>query len=229
MPYKTLIKSFFILVFIASLVSNDIKYPQPLSLYNTLSTTKPREPLQISIINSSLYQENTHLKKLLKLQQDIKATTLSAQIIAFKPLSWSNTLIIDKGNKDNIASSSIALNENGIIGQIITTQSKTSLISLLNNPNTQIPCITAHTKIKGILTGTHTSTIFKALTTSKKPLHQEYLLTLFTKPKSLPIGRITSPQTRKSEYQVSPIATFDPTSPYILILESYEHPTTKQE
>ena len=64
-------------------------------------------------------KENTRLKKLLQLTDDLAACeTVPAKIVSFEPGNWFHTLMINKGSNQGIKVSDVVITESGLVGKI---------------------------------------------------------------------------------------------------------------
>ncbi|QJC33110.1 rod shape-determining protein MreC [Enterobacteriaceae endosymbiont of Donacia clavipes] len=97
--------------------------------------------------------ENINLKKILKLPIFKKKKNIIAEIIPIYFPIYKNKIFINKGYKDNVKKGTIVLNENGIIGQIITVKKKNSQVLLICNKNVFIPVQIKNSNIKFIING----------------------------------------------------------------------------
>ena len=64
-------------------------------------------------------KENTRLKKLLDLTDDLAACeTVPAKIISYEPGNWFHTLMINKGSNHGIEVSDVVMTESGLVGKV---------------------------------------------------------------------------------------------------------------
>ncbi len=76
---------------------------------------------------------------------------LSAQIISTNKISGSPYLIIDKGRNDGISENMGVVGKYGVVGSIMSTSSKYSIIIPITNPNFQLNCLSKQTGSSGTL------------------------------------------------------------------------------
>jgi len=82
----------------------------------------------------SLEYENKVLKRLLKVQDDMKAyNALSATVIDRTINNWNSEIVIDKGSKQGVKVNMNVLDANGIIGKISKVFPSTSTIELISS------------------------------------------------------------------------------------------------
>ncbi|QJC35921.1 rod shape-determining protein MreC [Enterobacteriaceae endosymbiont of Donacia cincticornis] len=98
-------------------------------------------------------QENNKLKKILKLPFLKDKTNILAKIIPIIFPRCKNEIFIDKGLKDHVSPGTIVLNEQGIVGQIISSKKKSSQVLLICNKNFSLPVQIKNSNITFIING----------------------------------------------------------------------------
>lgn len=103
-----------------------------------------------------LEKENTRLHSLLESSFKIGEQFISASLINVNLNSNTQTVVIDKGKRFSLFLSQPALNEDGVIGQIIDVKPLSSSIMLITDPNHAIPIEINRTGLRSIATGSGT-------------------------------------------------------------------------
>jgi len=100
-----------------------------------------------------LESENSHLRKLLSLQQKSSVKSLAAEVI-FSPLSPSSQrVIINRGSADGVKSGMPIASEAGIIGQIVRVFENSSEGALLEDRDFAIPVLVERNGLRSVLFG----------------------------------------------------------------------------
>ena len=157
------------------LVGNNIFFPlqqllaQPgkfsdfsLDYFQTRSSLKKQLEEQSSQINSLrlmanqaeiLETENSHLRKLLSLQQKLNFKSLAAEVV-FSPLSPSSQkIIINRGSADGVKSGMPIASDTGVMGQIIRVFENSSEATLLEDRDFSIPVLVERNGLRTVLFG----------------------------------------------------------------------------
>lgn len=101
----------------------------------------------------ALEKENTRLHSLLESSFKIGEQFISASLINVNLNPNTQTVIIDKGKRFDLFTGQAALNENGVIGQVIDVLPLSSSIMLITDPNHAIPIEINRTGLRTIATG----------------------------------------------------------------------------
>lgn len=95
----------------------------------------------------------------LRLQQelDFREKTdfppLTARVIGKDPSFWFHTIIVDRGENDGVVEGMVALNSNGIVGQVIHVSNNYAKVLLAIAPSSAIDVFVQKTRVRGILKG----------------------------------------------------------------------------
>ncbi|WP_281994024.1 rod shape-determining protein MreC [Polynucleobacter sp. SHI2] len=101
----------------------------------------------------ALESENSHMRKLLSLQQKSKVKSLAAEVI-FSPLSPSSQrIIINRGSADGVISGMPIASEAGIMGQIVRVFENSSEAALLEDRDFAIPVLVERNGLRTVLFG----------------------------------------------------------------------------
>ncbi|MEW5011446.1 MAG: rod shape-determining protein MreC [Cycloclasticus sp.] len=102
---------------------------------------------------SALAQENTRLHSLLESSFKLGEQFIAASLIKVNQNPNKQHILIDKGSRFNLYEGQAALNDSGIIGQIIKVHPLTSSIILITDPNHAIPVEINRTGLRTIASG----------------------------------------------------------------------------
>jgi rod shape-determining protein MreC len=101
----------------------------------------------------ALEKENTRLHSLLESSFKLGEQFISASLIGVNQNPNTQHVVIDKGSRFNLYAGQTALNEEGVIGQIINVHPLTSSIMLITDPNHAIPIEINRTGLRSIASG----------------------------------------------------------------------------
>lgn len=139
-------------------------------------------------------EENKKLKELLDFKEELDIEPLSfAQVVGREPDSWYQSVIIDRGNKDELAKNMVIINNEGLIGRIAVVSTSTSKVMLITDTISSVPAIIRETREAGIVYGTGNSCEMKYLSSEAKIKEGDTVITsglgtIF--PKGIVIGKI---------------------------------------
>ncbi|MFW2364911.1 MAG: rod shape-determining protein MreC [Desulforhopalus sp.] len=94
-----------------------------------------------------------HYKDLLDFKEKLHFKTLSARVVGKEPAYWYQTIVVDRGRKDDVLEGMIVLDPRGVVGQIIHTGENYSKILLANAPSSAIDAMIQKNRTRGILKG----------------------------------------------------------------------------
>lgn len=190
-----------------------------------------REELDRSININQEYREamaeNIRLRKLLKVKEEIKPPTLTAQIIGRDPSLWFRTLTIDRGTQDGIEKGMPVVAVEGVVGQILETSRSTSKVLLAHDPNSAVNALIQKNRVQGIVKG-EGSQSYDMLYILKNADVEEGDLIITSGlggsfPKGIPVGNVSSViKTKRGMFQnitVTPSVNFSQLEYLIVILQ----------
>lgn len=100
-----------------------------------------------------LESENTELRQLLQAKSKIPYTQQTAQVLDVKVNPLSLQLLIDKGTDDQVNIGMVAVDQSGIIGQIIGAGTKQSWLMLIADPAHALPVQIQRTQVRTVIQG----------------------------------------------------------------------------
>lgn len=99
--------------------------------------------------------QNERLKRLLEFKETIPYKTLTSNVIAGSPsLLRSQTVIIDRGEKDGIMEGMPVVNQDGIVGRVFLVGKKSAEVLLITDPISAVDAYIHRTRARGIVKGT---------------------------------------------------------------------------
>ncbi len=91
------------------------------------------------LLNEEIKKENEELKSLLNINTSLTDFTIvNASIVERNVNYWLEELTIDKGYDDGIENGLIVINNNGLIGKVLSTSKNTSIIKLISGFNSPL-------------------------------------------------------------------------------------------
>ncbi len=100
------------------------------------------------------YSSYLHLEKLLEFKEKQTFKPLAARIVGKEPAYWYQTIIVDRGESDDVLDGMIVLAPGGVVGQVIHTSEHYAKILLANAPSSAIDAMIQKNRTRGILKGT---------------------------------------------------------------------------
>lgn len=99
------------------------------------------------------YATYLHLQELLAFKEKLNFEPLTARVVGKEPAYWYQTIVVDRGKKDDVLEGMIALAPNGVVGQVIHTAEHYSKILLAIAPSSAIDAMIQKNRVRGILKG----------------------------------------------------------------------------
>lgn len=99
------------------------------------------------------YSTYRHLQELLKLKDSLTFQPITARVVGKEPAYWYQTIVVDRGKKDDVLVGMIALAPGGVVGQVMHTSENYSKILLANAPSSAIDVMVQKNRTRGILKG----------------------------------------------------------------------------
>jgi rod shape-determining protein MreC len=145
--------------FIASVPENyfkdlNIKIEEHLNLYdefkkNEIELKKLKEK---KLSNNFLILENNKLRKLIN--ETIQSEDVYAKVLVDKDSPYLNSIVLNKGSKDNVKIGMAIVNNSYLVGKIIEVNYTNSRALLLSDLNSKIPVLLEPIDIHAVLSGT---------------------------------------------------------------------------
>ena len=140
--------------------------------------------------------ENHSLRSLLNVVPLQKSAYTTVRLVSDVSGPYVHSALINGGNDNGVKKDQAVINENGLLGRVVTTGTNSARVLLLSDINSRVPVVTEHTQEKGILTGNNTD--FPALSylpaTSNIAVGERLVTSgdggIF--PPGIPVGTVTS-------------------------------------
>lgn len=99
------------------------------------------------------YIENLRLRRLLDFKVTIQAETVAAQVVIHDLTGWFQTLIVDKGFRDNIAPDMAVVNDEGVVGRVLDVSDRFARVLLITDPGSSVDAVIQRNRVRGVLSG----------------------------------------------------------------------------
>lgn len=99
------------------------------------------------------YSTNLYLEDLLNFKEKLSFEPLAARVVGKEPAYWYQTIVVDRGRKDDVLEGMIVLAPAGVVGQVIHTSEHYSKVLLANAPSSAIDAMIQKNRTRGILKG----------------------------------------------------------------------------
>lgn len=112
--------------------------------------------LALEADNSRLIEfadENRRLRDLLQIGQLTGHRGVAANVVGYDPTNWSQTILLDRGSKDDIQPGMPVLVGQGVVGQIIAASYSTARALLITDPSSGIDAILQGSRVRGVVQG----------------------------------------------------------------------------
>jgi len=107
--------------------------------------------------------ENKRLKELLGFTKSKKRKYIPAMVIARDPFGLRDTIIIDKGKKDNVRKDMVVVSGNGLVGRVRESGRSISRVLLVSDRDSIVSAVAQRTRDEGAVVGSGTGLIMKYL------------------------------------------------------------------
>jgi len=99
------------------------------------------------------YIENLRLRRLLDFKLTIEAETVAAQVVIHDLTGWFQTLMVDKGFRDNVAPDMAVVNDEGVVGRVLDVSDRFARILLITDPGSSVDAVIQRNRVRGVLSG----------------------------------------------------------------------------
>jgi rod shape-determining protein MreC len=122
---------------------------------------RENEILRQDIVNTDeLLAENMRLRALLEYKRNaVHFDFITAQVVARDPGSWTDTITVNQGASEGIVKNMVVVNEQGLIGSVVSVYPHTSKIQLIIDPRSAVGALVQRTesRVAGIVEGNSSS------------------------------------------------------------------------
>ena len=92
-------------------------------------------------------------RALLNFKKSIATPLLPAELVAFDPSGWFQTILIDKGSSDGVAQDMAVVSADGLMGRVIGVSSHHAKVLLILDANSAVDALIQGSRVRGVLVG----------------------------------------------------------------------------
>ena len=96
---------------------------------------------------------NERLRALLNFKKSIATPLLPAQLVAFDPSGWFQTILIDKGRNDGVVLDMAVVSAEGLVGRVIGVGKHHAKVLLILDGNSAVDAYIQRSRARGVLVG----------------------------------------------------------------------------
>jgi rod shape-determining protein MreC len=96
---------------------------------------------------------NQRLRALLNFKKSIATPLLPAQLVAFDPSGWFQTILIDKGRNDGVVRDMAVVSAEGLVGRVIGVSNHHAKVLLILDGNSAVDGYIQRSRARGVLVG----------------------------------------------------------------------------
>ena len=116
-----------------------------------------KKELQDLKLQMNRYREadlaNQRLRALLNFKKSIATPLLPAQLVAFDPSGWFQTILIDKGRNDGVVQDMAVVSAEGLVGRVIGVSNHHAKVLLIIDGNSAVDAYIQRSRARGVLVG----------------------------------------------------------------------------
>lgn len=116
-----------------------------------------KQELQELKLQVNKYREadlaNQRLRALLNFKKSIPTPLMPAELVAFDPSGWFQTILIDKGKNDGVVQDMAVVSAEGLVGKVIGVSGRHAKVLLILDGNSAVDALIQRTRARGILEG----------------------------------------------------------------------------
>jgi len=116
-----------------------------------------RKELQELKLQLNRYREadlaNQRLRSLLNFKKSIATPLMPAQLVAFDPSGWFQTILIDKGRDDGVVQDMAVVSAEGLVGRVIGVSGRHAKVLLMLDANSAVDAFIQRSRARGVLVG----------------------------------------------------------------------------
>ena len=101
-----------------------------------------------------ILEENARLNNLLGFKRGLLYSSIAAAVIGRNPSLWNASILIDKGEQDEIKEGAAVVNAYGVVGKVTQVTQKTAKVILLTDPQFNVAVIDQRSRESGLISGT---------------------------------------------------------------------------
>ncbi len=96
---------------------------------------------------------NHRLRALLNFKTSIATPLLPAEVVAFDPSGWFQTILIDKGRNDGVVRDMAVVSADGLAGRVIGVSGRHAKVLLILDRNSAVDALIQRSRARGVLVG----------------------------------------------------------------------------
>jgi rod shape-determining protein MreC len=96
---------------------------------------------------------NQRLRALLNFKKSIPTPLMPAELVAFDPSGWFQTILIDKGKNDGVVQDMAVVSAEGLVGRVIGVSGRHAKVLLILDGNSAVDALVQRSRVRGILEG----------------------------------------------------------------------------
>jgi rod shape-determining protein MreC len=96
---------------------------------------------------------NQRLRSLLNFKKSIATPLMPAQLVAFDPSGWFQTILIDKGREDGVVQDMAVVSAEGLAGRVIGVSGNHAKVLLILDANSAVDAFIQRSRARGVLVG----------------------------------------------------------------------------
>ncbi len=108
-------------------------------------------------VKLNMYREaelaNQRLRALLNFKTSIATPLLPAEVVAFDPSGWFQTILIDKGSNDGLVRDMAVVSADGLAGRVIEVSQHHAKVLLILDVNSAVDGLIQRSRARGVLVG----------------------------------------------------------------------------
>lgn len=97
--------------------------------------------------------QNTRLRELLALVDEVDRPAMPAQVIGEDASNWARTIVIDKGSRAGLSDGLPVVAAEGVVGRIIKTAPNSSRVLLITDASSAVAALVQRTRARGVARG----------------------------------------------------------------------------
>jgi len=97
--------------------------------------------------------ENERLKALLSFKEALKINSVAAHVIGRDASNWSETILLDKGEKNGIKINSAVVSSGGLVGRVVEVGGTLARVLLITDPDSKVAGLVQSNRESGIVEG----------------------------------------------------------------------------
>jgi rod shape-determining protein MreC len=102
---------------------------------------------------SETTDENTRLRRLLVLREQLPMSTLPGEVIARESGGWIRSLTVNRGKGDGVTRLTAVISPDGLVGRVLDVRPGVSIVQILTDPASSLSAHVVRTRTAGLVEG----------------------------------------------------------------------------